>query len=104
MLQVMGGKAESPYFRWFRELCVQAFLICRCYADPIVQLVEAMSESALPCFKGEKTIRNLKSRFRLDLDSASARAYMFDLVYKSSENVRTNIYDRYQLSTNGIPY
>lgn len=104
MLQVMGGKEESPYFKWFSELCVQCFLICRVYAESFVQLVEAMSESGLPCFRGEKTLRNLRNRFRLDLDAEGARDYMRDLVYKSCGNFRTNIYDRYQLSTNGIPY
>lgn len=104
MLQVMGGKEESPYFCWFRELCVQAFLILRGYSDAFVQLVEAMSESGLPGLRGDKTIRNLRARFRLDLDAIGARNYMFDLVYKSCENVRTAMYDRYQLSKNGIPY
>lgn len=104
MLQVMGGKEESPYFRWFRELCVQSFLILRAYAEAFVQLVEGMADSGLPCFRGEKTIRNLRNRFRLDLDPEGARQLMFSLVYKSCENVRTAMYDRFQLSQNGIPY
>lgn len=106
MLQIMGGKDEiSPYFCWFRELCVRAFLLCRPYAELIVQLVETMALSGLPCFKSEgTTIRKLRNRFRLDLNEADARQFMLDLVYKSSENVRTIIYDSFQLKTNGIPY
>lgn len=106
MLQVMGGKDEgSPYFCWFRELCVQAFLILRNYAPAFLQLVEGMADSGLPCFKGgERTLRNLRNRFRLDLDAQAARSLMYDLVYKSCENVRTAMYDRFQLSQNGIPY
>lgn len=106
MLQVMGGKDDnSPYFCWFRELCVQAFLVLRTYASSFLQLVEGMADSGLPCFKGgERTLRNLRSRFRLDLDAPAARNLMYDLVYKSCENVRTAMYDRFQLSQNGIPY
>lgn len=105
MLQVMGGKEESPHYRWYRELLVHGFLICRPYAELIIQLVEAMLSSGLPCFKGgESVIKKLRNRFRLDLNEADARQYMFDLVYKSGENIRTILYDRYQLKTNGIPY
>jgi hypothetical protein len=104
MLQVMGGKEESPYFRWFRELCVQTFMVLRCNAESFIQLVATMADSGLPCFRGEKTIRNLRNRFRLDLDAMGVRAHVYDLVHKSCENVRTVMYDRYQLSTCGIPY
>lgn len=104
MLQVMGGKDESPYFAWFRELCIQGFLACRLHADKIVEIVELMLESGLPCFKGESTLRRLRSRFRLDLNEADARQFFDDLIYKSCETFRTMVYDRYQENKNGIPY
>lgn len=104
MLQMMGGREESPYFCWFRDLAVQLFLLCRCYAGAFVDLVRAMEHSGLPSFRGERTIRNLRNRFRLDLDAREARLFFYDLVYKSSQNVRTVLYDRFQLTKNGIPY
>lgn len=105
MLQVMGGRDESPFFKWFKDLCCQGFLVVREYSNLLCDIVESMTESNLPCFsKSEGVIRKLKSRFRLDLNEADAKQFMSDLVYKSCENVRTVIYDRYQLATNGIPY
>ena len=100
--------AETVHFRWFRELCVQAFLAARVHAEPILHLVEAMGESGLPCFRddnGATALRKLRGRFRLDLlDVAQVRQHVYDLIYRSCENVRTTMYDRYQLRTNGIPY
>lgn len=104
MLQVMGGKDESAYFLWFRNLAIQGFLACRQHADKIIELVQAMKESGLPCFKGDSTLRKLRARFRLDLNDADARDFFNDLVYKSCETFRTAMYDRYQEHTNGIPY
>lgn len=106
MLTIMGGRDDSaPYYAWFRELCCQGFLAIRTRAEQLIQLVECMSESGLPCFaKGEAAIRKLRNRFRLDLNEADARQFFYDLVYKSCETIRTALYDKYQEKTNGIPY
>lgn len=106
MLAVMGGREDAaPYYAWFRELCCQAFLALRPHAESLLQLVETMSESGLPCFaRGETVLRKLRGRFRLDLNDGDARQFFYDLVYKSCETIRTALYDKYQEKTNGIPY
>lgn len=106
MIQVMGGKEDSsPYFIKFQNYCVEAYLTVRPYAEQLIQIVEGVKESGLPCFKNSETsIKNLRSRFRLDLDEAEARSYFSNLVNQSCENVRTDIYDFYQNYRNQIPY
>lgn len=105
MLSVMGGRDDSPYFRWFCDLCIQGFLAVRQHADHLIQLVECMADSGLPCFRGESTIRKFRNRFRLDLNEADARQYFYDdVIYKSCETIRTALYDKFQERSNGIPY
>ncbi|KAI9142279.1 hypothetical protein BKA69DRAFT_1069366 [Paraphysoderma sedebokerense] len=103
MIQVLGGGNTAIYKR-FCELCVKAYLAVRPYATEICQLVELMLESGLPCFKGESTIRKLKSRFQLEKSEYDAAQFMNDRVYESFENKRTVLYDEFQKQTNGIPY
>lgn len=106
MLQVLGGR-DSYAFSWFQELTVQMFLIIRPHCSELCRLVEQMIESGLPCFhqsNPERAIRNLKARFKLELDEWEARQWMENLVYQSCENTRTFLYDSYQHNRNGIPY
>ena len=101
MVTVMGGSRETQPFRWFEELCVKSFLVTRAYAETIIQSVTLMLESGLPCFKGEKTITNLRSRFVLEKDEREAAAHMLSLISFSYENRRTKLYDQFQKATNG---
>lgn len=41
MVMVMGGKMEAPPFRWFCELCVQAFLAVRSELTPNFTLIKS---------------------------------------------------------------
>lgn len=106
MIQVMGGKEDSsPYFVKFQNYCLEAFLTIRPHAEQLIQIVEGVKESGLPCFKNSETsIKSLRARFRLDLDEAEARTFFSNLVNQSSENVRTDIYDFFQYYRNQIPY
>ncbi|ORX92254.1 hypothetical protein K493DRAFT_377181 [Basidiobolus meristosporus CBS 931.73] len=104
MIQVMGGNAEVQQFKWFCDLCVKAYLASRPYAEQIIQLVSLMMESGLPCFKGETTLKKLRSRFQLDKTERVAAEFMVERIRESFENRRTVWYDSFQKATNGIPH
>ena len=99
----MGGSTESQSFHWFEELCVKAFLASRPYVEKLVHMVLLMLDSGLPCFKPE-TIQHFRERFVLEKTEREAADFMVDLIKKSSSSYSTNVYDQFQLLTNGIPY
>ncbi|KAK5096611.1 phosphatidylinositol-4- kinase [Lithohypha guttulata] len=105
MLAVMGG--DNPHtsqaYRWFEELTVKAFLCSRQYCSKLLHLVSLMLDSGLPCFKPQ-TMKNMRDRFRLDLNEREAAEFMVGCVKKSAANFSTKVYDEFQLLTNGIPY
>ena len=88
MVQVMGGSVTSPLYQEYSRLCVKAYLACRPYAEEIIEMVSLMSDSSLPCFKGESTIRKLRERFQLDKTDRAAADYVVSLIRASHENTR----------------
>ncbi|KAJ3296301.1 phosphatidylinositol-4- kinase [Borealophlyctis nickersoniae] len=104
MVQVMGGDVNSPSYRLFSELCVKAYLAARPYAEEVIQMVQLMMDSGLPCFKGEITTRRLRERFQLDKSERQAAEFMLGCIRSSHENTRSGLYDRFQYLQNGIPY
>lgn len=103
MVVLMGGK-DSVGFRQFTELTVKAFLACRPYGQAVADTTSLMLAAEFPSFKGEPTIQRLTERFRLDLTEADAADYMRGVVNNAYQNVRSLVYDEFQLKTNGIPY
>ncbi|KAG0669313.1 phosphatidylinositol-4- kinase [Maudiozyma exigua] len=104
MVRVMGGSDETPAYRAFEELCIKAYMAARPHMDSIIECIEPMLGSGLPCFKGGKTIRNLESRFQPQKTDHEAALYMKGLIRKSFESVFTKGYDEFQRLTNGIAY
>lgn len=104
MIQVMGGGPGAQPYKWFAELCVKAYLAVRLYAEEIIQSVQLMLDSGLPCFKGDGTIRNLRWRFQLDKSERAAADFMIARISESYGNKRTVLYDSFQFATNGIPH
>ena len=102
---VLGGP-DSHLFGVFRTLCYRTFLSLRKHCHEIILLVEMLQlgNEDLACFRGrpEDAIRELRQRFRLDLNDRACLEYVNALIDESLENWRTNWYDRYQRYCVGV--
>lgn len=91
-VDLMDGP-DSKTFRTFRELCCRTFLSLRRQCHQITLLVEMLmvGNEDLPCFRGrpEDAVRELRERFRLDLNDRACTEYVNALVDESLENWRT---------------
>lgn len=103
MVQVMGGKMDSPAFQWFQKLCVHAYLAVRPYRETIITLVSLLLDTGLPCFRGQ-TVKQLTARFTPNYSEKEASAYMLQIIRDSFLNFRTRTYDYIQYFQNQIPY
>ena len=102
---VLGGP-DSHLFGVFRTLCYRTFLSLRKHCHEIILLVEMLQlgNEDLACFRGrpDDAIRELRKRFRLDLNDRACLEYVNALIDESLENWRTNWYDRYQRYCVGV--
>ncbi|XP_029656607.1 putative phosphatidylinositol 4-kinase alpha-like protein P2 [Octopus sinensis] len=111
MLQIMGGRADSPHFQYFTELCIKAFLairlclclLCRPYTDSILTLVTLMTDSGFPCFRGN-SIRLLSSRLSANLSYRGAAQHMKKIIDNCFLSIRARTYDVMQYVQNRIAY
>lgn len=103
MVKILGGNMEAPPFKWFLQLCVQAYLAVRPYREAIVSIVQLMLETSLPCFRGQ-TIKLLRMRFAPTCNDKEASNYILKIIRDSFLNIRTRTYDILQYYQNQIPY
>ncbi|KAL7541067.1 hypothetical protein ACHAXR_010602 [Thalassiosira sp. AJA248-18] len=104
-VNLMDGP-DSRTFQKFRELCYKTFIELRKHCYQMILLVEMLMEGNedLACFRGkpEEAVRQMKERFRLDLNDNGIRKYVDSLIDESLENWRTRWYDRYQRFCVGV--
>ena len=105
LVEVLDGP-DSRLFKIFRMLCYRSFIALRRHCMEIILLVEMLKKGneTLPCFRGrpDDAIRELRHRFRLDLNDRACLEYVNALIDESLENWRTNWYDRYQRYCVGV--
>ncbi|CDW56508.1 phosphatidylinositol 4 kinase alpha [Trichuris trichiura] len=103
MVAIMGGKMESPSFRWFMDLCVRMYLAMRPHWESFLWLISLMLDTGLPCFRG-RTIQLLRDRFAPQKSEKEAAQFMLQIVRNCFLNVRSKMYDQLQYFQNEIPY
>ena len=104
-VELMGGPRSST-FRYFRSLCIRAYLALRRNMDQIVLLVEMMlvGNADLPCFAGGKkaVVEGLRSRLKPGARTSTCQMFVNQLIDQSINNWRTRWYDKYQRACLGI--
>lgn len=103
MWMIMGGRMDSPPYRWFEELSTQAYLAVRPYQEAIVALVSLMLDTGLPCFRGQ-TIKLLRQRFSPGSSDRDAAAAYLRMTRACLAHWRGKSYDMLQYMQNQIPY
>ncbi|KAF1318472.1 Atypical/pi3k/pi4k protein kinase, partial [Globisporangium splendens] len=104
-VELMGGPRSST-FRYFRSLCIRAFLALQRNMEKIVLLVEMMfvGNADLPCFAGGKraVIEGLRARLKPGERTSTCQVFVNQLIDQSINNWRTRWYDKYQRAWVGI--
>ncbi|WCJ33866.1 Phosphatidylinositol 3- and 4-kinase family protein [Euphorbia peplus] len=102
LLDPSGAMRSEIWFR-FLSLCVKGYLAARRYMDGIINTVELMLDSGLPCFSRGDAIANLRRRFRPELSEREAANFMIIEVCGDAYNKWSTLgYDLIQYLQQGI--
>lgn len=97
MVWMLNYLSDSSQVLSMQNLWCAGYAAAAKHADAIIQLVEIMQHSGLPCFtSGRKAVDGLKRRFTLREDAISS------LLDASVDAWTTRQYDYYQRVLNGI--
>ncbi|KAI5181456.1 phosphatidylinositol 4-kinase A [Nematocida sp. AWRm80] len=99
---LLGG-FNGEAFSMYKDLMVKGFYVLRKRAREIVLMVDLGRHGGLPCYTST-TVKNLISRFRLDLKDEEVPKFVHNLISSSTKKLRTWIYDQYQHLTNNIAF
>ncbi|KAI5165558.1 phosphatidylinositol 4-kinase A [Nematocida sp. AWRm78] len=102
IFSLLGG-AEGEAFIMYRDLMVKGFYLLRKHAREIAFMIDLGRHSGISCYT-PATMKNLISRFRLDLSDVEVPAFVHKLIASSTKKLRTWIYDQYQHITNNIAF
>jgi len=103
MADVMGGVKSADFIEYQRQ-CTQALLVARRHAKQVKSLMEMMSHhSSYPAFQYNRhAIRDFMYRLMLDIPDKDVEKKVGAMMRKSYNHQGTNLYDKFQLATNGI--
>ncbi|KRX05034.1 Protein kinase-like domain [Pseudocohnilembus persalinus] len=101
MIKIMGGSKNSEAFQFYVNQTIKAFLAARKYHQHMINVIELMTRSSLPCFR-KGAMESLAKRFMLDKNDIEASIQMKKIIYNAYDNIFTRIYDSFQQLTNKI--
>lgn len=103
MVAVMGGQ-KSPHYAEYVDLCVQAMSCARRVSDGAVAMMEILTyKSNFPAFRyNSNAIADFKTRLLPKVADKDLAKAVNGLLYTSFDNAGSDLYDQFQLATNGI--
>ncbi|CAI7791975.1 unnamed protein product, partial [Closterium sp. NIES-54] len=83
-------------------LCVKGYLAARRHQDAILNTVQLMLDSGLPCFSRGDAVGNLRKRFHPEMGEREAASFMIATCVDAYNKWTTAGYDLIQYMQQGI--
>ncbi|CAI5470815.1 unnamed protein product, partial [Closterium sp. Yama58-4] len=101
ILDPSGDLKSEPWHR-FVGLCVKGYLAARRHQDAILNTVQLMLDSGLPCFSRGDAVGNLRKRFHPEMGEREAASFMIATCVDAYNKWTTAGYDLIQYMQQGI--